>query len=255
MTAAGPAAADTVTVVKAPSGWSSLGVRDLLAYRELLFFLVWRDVKVKYKQAKIPSEGLPYPVFSFIGLLPWTYFAGALASASTSLVTNAHLVSKIYFPRLLLPASACLAGLIDLLISMCFLAVILLWYGVYPSGRVIWLVPFTLLALCTALGVSLWLSTINIRYRDVQYAVPFLIQIWLFLTPVVYPASMVPASVRFLYGLNPMVAVVEGFRWALADKPFPSIPMMVISIAMSLALLVGGAYYFRRWEWEFADVV
>jgi len=273
--------AKPVSIIKPSTGWMPIDFRELWRFRELLYFLILRDIKVKYKQtfigvawavlqplvsmivftlffgrlAGIPSEGMPYPVFSFIGLLPWTYFATALQVGNTSLVGNSQLLSKIYFPRLLLPSSAVFAALLDLLISMAFLFILLAWYGIHPTGRIVWLLFFILISALTALGVVLWLSAVNVKYRDVQYAVPFLVQIWFFMTPVVYPSSLVPESIRFLYGLNPMVAVVEGFRWAIVDKEFPSIVMVIISVLVSLMLLVSGAYYFRRMESEFADVV
>ena len=272
---------ETTTIIQPKTGWSSIDFRELWDFRELLGFLVVRDIKVKYKQtfigiawavlqplvtmviftiffgrlAKMPSEGLPYEVFSFIALIPWTYFATALTFSSTSLVTNQHILSKIYFPRLMLPAGAVLAALADLLISLVFLFAMLMVYGIFPTPRALWLAPFTLLALITALGCGLWLSAINVKYRDIQYAVPFGIQIWMFVTPVVYPSSLIPDGFKWLYGLNPMVAVIEGYRWALVDKPFPPIGMMTISVMVSLALFVGGLYYFRRMEKDFADVV
>ena len=270
------------TVISPAKSWVPLNLRELWQYRELLGFLVARDIKVKYKQtflgiawavlqpfaytlvftlffgrlAQVPSEGQPYALFSFTAMVLWTYFQTALNFSSTSLVTNAHLVSKIYFPRLLLPASASMAGLIDLLVSMVFLVPILIYYDVALTSRMFLAVPFILLALITALGVGMWLSAINIKYRDVQYTIPFLTQLWLFVSPVVYPSSMVPEKWRMLYGLNPMVAVIEGFKWAiLPDMPFPSPDMMKISILISVAIFIGGMFYFRRLEKEFADVV
>ena len=269
-------------VIKPAKGWLAIDLGELWSFRELLVFLVIRDIKVKYKQtflgiawailqplaytivfslffgrlAKIPSEGQPYGLFSFTALLLWTYFQTALSFSSTSLVTNQQLVSKIYFPRLLLPASASIAALVDLLVSLGFFVLVLLYYDIAPTTRMFWAVPFVFLALTTALGVGMWLSAINVKYRDVQYTVPFLIQLWLFVSPVVYPSSMVPEGLRILYGLNPMVAVLEGFKWAiLPGMPFPSIPMMVISILIIVAVFVGGAFYFRKMENEFADVV
>jgi len=270
-----------VTVIQPRHGLAGIDFGELWRYRELLGFFVARDIKVKYKQtyigvawavlqplitmivftlffgrlAKMPSEGLPYPVFSFIGLLPWTYFATALQFSSTSLVANSQMVKKIYFPRALLPASSAVAALLDLAIAMVFLVVLLAWYGMVPSGRIVWLPFFILLAFITALGCGLWLAAINVKYRDVQFTMPFLIQIWLFVTPVVYPSSIVPANLRFILGLNPMAAVVEGFRWALANSPFPPAGMMAASVAVSLLALVGGAVYFHTMEKEFADVV
>jgi lipopolysaccharide transport system permease protein len=273
--------AETVTVIQPQSGWLPINSRELWHYRELLYFLIVRDLKVKYKQtyigvawailqplvstvvftlffgrlAKLPSDGLPYEVFALIALIPWTYFATALNYSSVSLVGNANLLSKIYFPRLLLPAGAALAALIDLAIGTAFLGAAMAFYGIAPTWRALWLLPFTGVAVATALGCGLFFASVNVKYRDVQYTIPFLTQVWMFLTPVVYPASLVPESLRWLYGLNPLVAVIEGWRWALADKPFPSAPMMVVSILVAGAMLVGGAYYFRRAEREFADVV
>ncbi len=269
-------------VIQPPKGWIGLDIGELWAYRELLFFLIVRDIKVKYKQtflgiawavlqpltytivfslffgrlAKIPSEGQPYGLFSFTALILWTYFQTALNFTSTSLVSNNQLISKIYFPRLLLPTGASLAALVDLLITLALLMIILPIYGVPITLRLLWALPFIVLAVLTALGAGMFLSAINVKYRDVQYTMPFLAQLWLFLSPVVYPSSMVPEGLRFLYGLNPMVAVIEGFKWAvLPDMNFPSVPMMTISATIILSLFVGGAYYFRRMEKEFADVV
>jgi len=206
--------------------------------------------------ASVPSEGQPYGLFAFTALLLWTYFQTALTFSSTSLVTNQQLISKIYFPRLLLPASASLAALVDLLVSLGFFLVVLVFYNIAPTMRMLWAAPFILLALMTALGVGMFLSAINVKYRDVQYTIPFLTQLWLFVSPVVYPSSMVPEGWRILYGLNPMVSVIEGFKWAiLPGMPFPSVPMMVLSVLVIVLLFVGGAYYFRRMEKEFADVV
>jgi len=269
------------TVITPPSGWAPVDFRELWAFRELLYFLVLRNVKVKYKQtiigiawavlqplvamlvftlffgklAKLPSDGLPYSIFAFIGLLPWTYFATALQFSSTSLVTDSQLVKKIYFPRALLPASTSVAALLDLAIATVFLLVLLRFYGFHLMARMVWLPFFVMLAFVTAFGFGLWLSAINVKYRDVQYTVPFLIQIWFFLTPVVYPSSMIPERLRFLLGLNPMAAVTEGFRWALVNKPFPSAPMMLVSTLVAAAVLASGLYYFRRMENEFADVL
>lgn len=271
----------SITVIKPASGWSPINFQELWVFREILLFLVVRDIKVKYKQtylgiawailqpianmivftlffgklAKIPSDGLPYPVFTFTALLPWTYFQTAVNFSSTSLVANQQLISKIYFPRLLLPASSTVAALVDLFISSLFLFVLMGYYGLYPTIHIVWVPLFILLALIAALGVGLWLSSINVKYRDVQYTIPFLVQLWLFLTPVVYPASMIPEKYKVLYGLNPMVAVIEGFRWAIVDKPFPQTSMMICSICVSLILLISGAYYFKRTERYFADVV
>jgi homopolymeric O-antigen transport system permease protein len=270
-----------VTVIQPPRGRMLLDLKELWAHRELLFFLTWRDIKVRYKQTyigvawavlqpfiimlvfselfgkigKFPTQGLPGPIFYFIGLLPWTYFAKSVSVASLSLVSNAPLVTKIYFPRILLPASACLGTLVDFFASMVVLVLMFLWFGIRPTGQALWIVPLIGLAVTASLGISLWLSAINVKYRDVQQAVPFLIQIGMFVTPVIYPAELVPEAYQIWYGLNPMVAVVEGFRWALAGAPFPAAGMMAVSIAVSLVLLISGLWYFTRAEREFADVV
>jgi lipopolysaccharide transport system permease protein len=258
-----------------------LRLEELWAYRELLYFLVWRDVKVRYKQtaigaawailqplltmaiftvvfnkfAKMPSDGLPYPIFSYAALLPWTYFAKSLNQSTISVVGNAHLITKVYFPRLLLPVSATLSGLIDLGISFVFLLGMMVWYGIIPNWDLLALPFFLILAVLTALSVSLWLSVINVRYRDVGQAIPFLIQLWLFASPVAYPVSVVPEKWRLLYSLNPMAGVIEGFRWTLLGKDTPDILAIVISVAVVLTLLVGGIIFFKRMEETFADVV
>jgi len=271
-----------ISVIRPVAGWIPINFSELWSFRELLGFLVIRDIKVKYKQtflgiawaiiqpvaytivfslffgklAKMPSEGQPYPLFSFTSLLLWTYFQTALTFSSTSLVINQQLVSKIYFPRLLLPVAASLAALVDLLISLIFFMFVLLYYDILPTARMFWAAPFIFLAFMTALGVGMWLSAINVKYRDVQYTIPFLTQLWLFVSPVVYPSSMVPEEFRILYGLNPMVAAIEGFKWAvLPDMPFPSASMMILSLLIAAAVFISGAYYFRRMEKQFADVV
>jgi lipopolysaccharide transport system permease protein len=269
-----------VTVIRPSRGWVSLQLRELWAYRELLYFLTWRDLKVRYKQtvvgatwaviqpfltmvvfsvffgrlANIPSDGLPYPVFSFAGLLPWGYFANALGRSSNSLVGSAHLISKVYFPRLVVPISSVLSGLLDFAIAFVVLLGLMQFYGIRPTPAALLLPLFLLLAMITALGVGLWLSALNVRYRDVGYVVPFLTQLWLFATPVVYPSSLLPEPWRTVYGLNPMAGVVEGFRWALLGSTPPG-PMLALSTLVSLALLVSGGFYFRRAERTFADVV
>ena len=257
------------------------GIRELWEYRELLYFLVWRDVKVRYKQtaigaswavlqplltmiiftmvfgkfANMPSNGLPYPVFSYVALLPWTYFARALSQSITSVVGNAHLITKVYFPRLLLPISAVVAGLIDFLIAFAFLIALMIWYGIVPDWEIVFLPFFVLLTMMTALSVSLWLSVINVRYRDIGQAVPFLLQIWMFVSPVAYAVSVVPEKWRLLYSLNPMAGVVEGFRWALTHSESPPILPIVASTIIVTVLLYGGLVFFKRMEETFADVI
>ena len=267
--------------IRPARGWTSLDLRELWRYRELLAFLIWRDVKVRYKQtalgaawailqpvfsmvvfslffgrlAKVPSDGVPYPVFCYCALLPWQLFAYALAESSNSVVANGNLISKIYFPRLVIPIAGVLAGLVDFTIAFSVLIVLMLHYGIAPTWTIATLPLFVLLAILSALAVGLWFSALNVQYRDVRYTVGFLTQIWLFLSPVAYPSSLVPERWRPLYGLNPMAGVVEGFRWALLGKtPAPG-AMLAVSVMMVLLLLVGGLFYFRRMETSFADVI
>jgi len=260
---------------------STLGLKELWDYRELLYFLVWRDVKVRYKQtvigaawtviqplvtivvftlvfqnlAKMPSDGIPYPLFSFTALLPWNFFAKALNNSINSVVGSANLITKVYFPRLILPISAVLSGLIDFGISFLCLLGMMIWYGLMPGWGVLALPLFLLLAVLTTLSVGLWLAVINVRYRDVGQATAFLIQLWLFVSPVAYPLSVVPEKWRVLYSLNPMTGVIEGFRWALLGNATPSLVPIAISIAIVIALLFGGIRFFRRMEETFADIV
>jgi len=268
-------------VIQPTSGWVPLNLGDLWEYRELLYFLIWRDIKVRYKQtvlgmawaviqplfmmviftiffgrlAKVPSDGLPYPIFAYTALLPWQLFARALTDASTSLVVNERLITKVYFPRLLVPASAVLASLVDFGIAFVLLLGMMIFYAIAPTGAV-WTLPlFILLALMSALGVGFWLSALNAQFRDVRYTLPFLTQFWFFATPVVYPASLVPERWRLLYGLNPMTGVVEGFRWALLGKGGGIEPMLAVSVIVILVTFIGGLYYFRRMERTLADVV
>jgi lipopolysaccharide transport system permease protein len=270
------------TIVLSPaSGWVPLRLRELWEYRELLYFLTWRDIKVRYKQtalgaawaiiqpfftmvvfsvffgrlARLPSEGVPYPVFTYCALVPWTYFATALTQSSNSLVDHARLITKVYFPRLLVPAAAVIAGLLDFAIALVVLLAMLLYYGIVPTPAVLVLPLFALLALLTALAVGLWLSALNVQYRDVKYTIPFLVQIWLFVTPVAYSSTLVPERWRTLYALNPMTGVVEGFRWALLGHRDAPGPMLLASVASVILLLLGGLFFFRRMERRFADVV
>ena len=267
--------------IEPPSGWPSLGLRELFAYRELLYFLIWRDVKVRYKQtvlgaawaiiqpfftmvvfslffgqlAKIPSEGLPYPIFSFAALVPWTFFANGLGQAANSLVGSSNLITKIYFPRLIIPTATVVSGIVDFALAFVVLLGMMLFYGIVPTTNIGWLPLLLLLALVTALGVGLWLSAMNVQFRDVRYVVPFLTQIWLFATPIAYPTSLVPEQWQWLYSLNPMVGVVEGFRWALLGTATPPGPIVGISSLAAVVIMVCGLFYFRRMEDTFADVV
>ncbi len=267
--------------IRPSKGWVSLNLRDLWEYRELLYFLVWRDVKVRYKQtvlgavwaiiqpfftmvvfslffgrlAKVPSDGIPYPVFAYCALLPWQLFAYALTESGNSLVANQQLVTKVYFPRLVIPISAVLAGLVDFAVAFVVLLGMMLYYGIVPTAAVLTLPLFLLLAIATALAVGLWLSALNVQYRDVRYTIPFLTQFWLFATPIAYSSSLVPERWRALYGLNPMAGVVEGFRWALLGKTGGVGPLVLVSALAVGVLLVGGLVYFRRMEKTFADVV
>jgi lipopolysaccharide transport system permease protein len=270
-----------VTRISSSTSWLALGLGELWDHRELLYFFVWRDVKVRYKQtaigaawaiiqpiltmvtftilfdkfAKMPSDGLPYPIFSYAALLPWNYFAKSLNGSIGSVVAGAHLITKVYFPRLLLPISATVSGLIDFGISFIFLLVMMAWYGIMPTWGVLLLPCFILLTMLTALSVGLWLAVINVRFRDVGQATSFLIQIWLFASPVAYPVSVVPEKWRALYSLNPMAGVIEGFRWALLGKQMPDIVSIITSVAVVLVLLVGGIIFFKRMENTFADIV
>ncbi len=267
--------------IEPPRGWASIGLRELWEYRELLYFLTWRDIKVRYKQtalgaawaiiqplfmmlvfslffgrlAKVPSDGVPYPIFTFCALLPWQLFAHALTESSNSLVGNQNLITKVYFPRLVVPIAAVLGGLVDFLVAFVLLLLMMLYYGIVPGWTIVTLPAFLLLAVMTALGVGLWLSALNVKYRDVRYTIAFIVQFWLFATPVAYPSSIVPPKWRALYGLNPMAGVVEGFRWALLGKQHAPGAMLWVSVAVVLVILVGGLFYFRRMEDTFADIV
>jgi len=270
-----------VTVIEPSRGWVSLRLRALWRSRELLYFLIWRDVKVRYKQtllgaawailqplltmvvfsiffgklARMPSDGVPYPLFAYVALVPWTFFANGLILSSGSLVSNQTLLRKVYFPRLVIPISAVASGLIDFGIAFVVLLGLAARYGVTPTSHMLWLPALVLLALVTALGVGLWFSALNVLYRDIQYVVPFLVQVWLYATPIVYPSSLVPERWRTLYALNPMVGVVEGFRWALLGTGTAPGPMILVSATAALALMIGGLFFFRRMEKSFSDVV
>jgi lipopolysaccharide transport system permease protein len=267
--------------IKPSRGWISLNLHELWEYRELLYFLVWRDIKVRYKQtvlgaawaiiqpfftmvvftlffgnlARVPSDGIPYPLFSYTALVPWMFFANGLSQSSNSLVGSANLITKVYFPRLAVPIATVLSGVVDFVLAFIVLLGMLLVYGVVPTLNVIWLPLFLLLALVTSLGVGLWLSAMNVQFRDVRYIVPFLTQLWLFATPIAYPSSLLAEPFRTLYGLNPMAGVVEGFRWALLGADTAPGPIIAMSALAAAALLIGGLYYFRRMEKTFADII
>jgi len=267
--------------IAARRGWLALDLPELWAYRELLYFFVWRDIKVRYKQtvigaawavlqplmtmlvfslffgrlAKIPSQGLPYPIFYYCALLPWTYFQTATQTATNIVVDQQRVITKIYFPRVVLPISAVLSGLLDFAISFGVFLVMMVYYHMLPTRAVIWLPAFMLLAILTALGVGLWLSALNALYRDVRYVVPFLVQFWMFASPVVYPSSLVSEKWRWLYGLNPMAGVIEGFRWALTGHGQPPGILLAASSGAVLLLVLSGLLYFHATEGTIADVV
>ncbi|HET9798432.1 MAG TPA: ABC transporter permease [Gemmatimonadaceae bacterium] len=270
-----------VTVIEPSRGWVSLRLGALWRHRELLYFLVWRDVKVRYKQtvlgaswailqpfftmlifsiffgklARMPSDGVPYPLFAYVALVPWTFFANGLTLSSNSLIANHGLLRKVYFPRLVIPIAAVASGALDFVIAFIVLLGMLVWYGIAPGWHVLWLPALVVLALVTALGAGLWFSALSVMYRDVQYVVPFLVQVWLYSTPIVYPASLVPERWRALYAINPMVGVVEGFRWALLGTGTAPGAMIVVSALAALALTFGGLLFFRRMERTFSDMI
>jgi len=268
-------------VIRPTSGWAALNLRDLWVYRELVYFMTWRDLKVRYKQtllgaawailqpfltmvvfsiffgalAGVPSDGVPYPIFSYTALIPWTLFSKALQDASRSLVNSSHMITKVYFPRVILPLASVLAGIVDFLIAFVVLLGMMVFYHVTPTVH-IWTIPlFLLLALITATGVSLWLSALNVLYRDINYVLPFLTQFWMYITPIAYPSSMVPEKWRLLYAVNPMTGVVEGFRWALLGSGQAPGMMTLVSTLVAIVMLVSGMFYFKRMERLFADMV
>jgi len=269
-------------ILEPSRGWRKLNLGELWAYRELLYFLIWRDVKVRYKQtligaawaiiqplltmivfslffgqlAGIPSEGVPYPIFSYAALVPWTFFANGLTNVSNSLVSSGNLIKKVYFPRLVIPLASVLSGLVDFALAFAVLLLMMLLYGILPTAAIFALPLFILLALITSLAVGMWLSALNVQFRDVRYVLPFLIQFWLFATPIAYPSSLIENElVRTLYGINPMAGVVEGFRWALLGSPMPPLPMLLASALTASVALISGLFYFRRMEKSFADIV
>ncbi len=270
-----------ITVIRPRRGWWDVDFHGLWEYRELLYFFVWRDIKVRYKQtiigaawaiiqpfmtmvvfslffgklAKIPSNGLPYPIFYYSALLPWTYFANALQNAINTIVVHQNMVKKVYFPRLILPLSAVLSGLVDFGIAFTVLVGMMLFYGIVPTWKLLLLPLFLSLATITALGIGLWLSALNALYRDVRYATPFLVQLWLFASPVAYPASLMPDRWQWVYWLNPMTGVIEGFRWALTGQGQPPHALFAVSVVAVFLVLIGGLIYFRKMEGTIADVV
>lgn len=276
-----PLGLETPLTIQPPSGLHALDLRELWRYRELLYFLVWRDLKVRYKQTVlgaawavlyplitmvvfsllfgtligVSSDGVPYPIFSFAALVPWTFFSTAVSRSGDSLIRDPSLLSKVYFPRLMLPLAAVTSMLVDFGLAFLVLLGMMLYYGIVPGVAVLMLPLFLLLAYLTALGIGLWLSATNVRYRDIAYVAPFLVQFWLFLTPVAYSTNLIPDAWRVLYGLNPMAAVIEGFRWALLGTEAISVGLVAVSSAAVLVLCFTGVLYFRRMERDFADVV
>jgi lipopolysaccharide transport system permease protein len=276
-----PGNAVPVVRIEAAKTWPSLKLGELWGFRELIYFLIWRDIKVRYKQtilgagwaivqplftmllfslffgrlAKVPSDGIPYPLFSFSALVPWSYFANGLGQASNSLVSNSSLIKKVYFPRLAIPIAKVLSALLDFGLAFLLLLGMTFYYRIHPSFRILWIPLFLLLAMVTALGAAFWLSALNVRIRDVEQTLPFLTQIWLFATPIAYPSSLLSEPWRTLYAINPMVGVVEGFRWALVGANTAPGPMLTVSSLVAAAMLVSGAFWFRRLEKTFADVL
>ena len=258
-----------------------MNLSEFWQYRELLYFLSWRDIKVRYKQtalgalwailqpfltmlvfslffgnlAKMPSDGIPYPIFAFSALVPWTFFSNGLTQSGNSLIQSAGMLKKVYFPRLIVPISSILSGVVDFLFAFLVLIGLMFWYGIVPTANVVWLPLLLLLAFGTALGVGLWLSAMNVQFRDVRYTIPFLAQFWLFATPIAYPSSLLSEPWRTIYGINPMVGVVEGFRWALLGTATAPGPLIIVSALTMLTILITGMFYFRRMESTFADVV
>ena len=269
------------SVISPSRGWLSLNLKEVWEYRELLGILAWRDITVRYKQsivgigwaiiqplmtmiiftiifgkfAKLPSDGLPYPIFAYCALLPWTYFARSLGDSSDSLVGSSHLITKVYFPRLILPISKVFSGLIDFAIAFAILVGMMAWYRIAPTKGVLALPLFIGIAMLAALGVGTWFTALNVRYRDVKFVIPFLVQIWMYASPVAYSTSLIPEKWQWIYGLNPMVGVIEGFRWAMLGKAAPSITLLLIPSLIIIAILISGLYYFKKMEKTFADII
>ena len=270
-----------VTRIESSGAWPSLKLREVWAYRELIYFLIWRDLKARYKQtvlgggwaiiqplftmaifsfffgrlAKVPSDGIPYALFAFSALVPWGLFSHGLNQAANSLVINTSLIKKVYFPRLVIPIAKVLSGLVDFSLAFIVLLGMMVYYDVHPTLKVLWLPFFLLLAIATALGVAFWLSAANVHVRDVEQTLPFLTQIWLFATPIAYPSSLLSEPWRTVYGINPMVGVIEGFRWALLGAKTAPGSILAVSSLAAVAILVSGAFWFRRLEKTFADVL
>ena len=270
-----------ITVIEPPKRWVPLDLRELWNQRELVYFLAWRDIKVRYKQTilgaswailqpvfamvvfslffgrlgGLPSDGLPYPIWSFAGLVPWTFFSQGLTQAANSLVMSQNLLRKVYFPRLAIPLATVLSAAVDFVLAFVVLAAMILFYRIEPSPRVLWVIPLAVLAFATALGTGLWFAALSVRYRDVRFVVPFLVQFWLFATPIAYPSSLLPERWRAIYAVNPMTGVVEGFRWALLGANTQPGSMVIVSTVAAVLILIGGAYYFRSVERTFADLI
>jgi len=276
----GPVGSELTRILPS-KGWVSVNFSELWKFRELLYFLTWRDVKVRYKQtvlgilwavlqplltmvvfsiffgklAKVPSDGIPYPIFSYSGLVPWAFFATSLSQASNSVVASQNLIKKVYFPRLVIPLSSTLSALVDFAIAFAVLLVMMAFYGMMPTSRIFWLPFLLILTGVTSLGVSLWLTTLNVRYRDVRYVLPLMTQLWLVATPIAYPSSLMSENWRYVYALNPMVGVVDGFRWALLGTPYNPGSTFVVPTLAAIFILITGVIYFRRMEQSFADII
>lgn len=270
-----------VLQIKPSKGWVALRPRELWEYRELLYFFTWRDIKVRYKQtvlgaawaliqpfftmvvfslffgrlAKIPSDGIPYPLFSYAALVPWVFFSNSLTQSSNSIIGNSNLIRKVFFPRMLIPMSTITSGIVDFLIAFVMLIGMMAYFRVFPTWHVVWLPFLMLLAAVTSLGIGLWLTALNVQYRDVRYVVPFLAQFWMFASPIAYPSTLLHEPWRTIYGLNPMAGVIEGFRWALLGTNTAPGPMICLSSAISVVFLITGAFYFKRMELSFADYI